>query len=125
MPSTLPEGDPAPSDGALPASAPTGSAPGRSGLYLHVPFCLTRCGYCDFNTYTSERARARARRRARTSTPRWPSCGWRGRVLGDVDLPVETIFVGGGTPTLLPPRGPDPPGRGRGRRSSGWRPARR
>ncbi|MCW2583066.1 MAG: hemN, partial [Klenkia sp.] len=24
------------------------------GLYLHVPVCATRCGYCDFNTYTSD-----------------------------------------------------------------------
>ncbi len=67
------------------------------GIYLHVPFCITRCGYCDFNTYTpaelggvnpdawllalrSELQLAAARLNAPT---------------------VNTVFVGGGTPSLL------------------------
>jgi putative oxygen-independent coproporphyrinogen III oxidase len=67
------------------------------GIYLHVPFCITRCGYCDFNTYTpaelggvnpdawllalrSELELAAARLNAPT---------------------VDTVFVGGGTPSLL------------------------
>lgn len=79
----------------LPAIQPT---PGRPfGLYVHVPFCITRCGYCDFNTYTpaelggvnpdawltalrTELERAAVR-------------------LGG--LTVDTVFVGGGTPSLL------------------------
>jgi len=63
------------------------------GIYVHVPFCLTRCGYCDFNTYTS---------------------GDRGAyveaALAEIDLaatrlrrPADTVFFGGGTPTLLAP----------------------
>jgi putative oxygen-independent coproporphyrinogen III oxidase len=104
MPSVLPEGEPVPADGSLPdeALARLGSRP--FGLYVHVPFCRVRCGYCDFNTYTAEElgdvpGASRASyaeaaiaevRRART-------------VLGDVDLPVSTLFFGGGTPTLLPP----------------------
>jgi putative oxygen-independent coproporphyrinogen III oxidase len=70
---------------------------GPFGIYVHVPFCLTRCGYCDFNTYTpaelggvnpdawllvlrSELELAAARLNAPT---------------------VHTVFVGGGTPSLL------------------------
>ena len=52
MPSALPEGDPAPSDGSLPDSALAELGQRPFGVYVHVPFCTVRCGYCDFNTYT-------------------------------------------------------------------------
>ena len=52
----LPEGDVAPDDGSLPASAFEGLSERAFGVYLHVPFCTVRCGYCDFNTYTATRA---------------------------------------------------------------------
>ncbi|HEX5146508.1 MAG TPA: coproporphyrinogen III oxidase, partial [Conexibacter sp.] len=53
MPARLPDGDPAPADGALPATALAGLGARPFGVYVHVPFCATRCGYCDFNTYTA------------------------------------------------------------------------
>ena len=56
----LPEGEPAPADGSLPASALDGVGTRPFGFYVHVPFCAVRCGYCDFNTYTATRARRRA-----------------------------------------------------------------
>src|SRR4051812_27458483 len=99
----LPDGDRPPHDGALPAAALHGlGAPGRPfGIYVHVPYCTTICGYCDFNTYIPSAA---------------GSEGYVGAVAAELALaarvlqaqggalpPVETVFVGGGTPTLLPP----------------------
>ena len=68
------------------------------GVYIHVPFCATRCGYCDFNTYTPGELRgadphgwlAALRTELRLAA----------RTLGDPP-PVATVFVGGGTPSLL------------------------
>ena len=59
MPSVLPDGEPAPADGSLPRSALEGLGTRPFGFYVHVPFCTVRCGYCDFNTYTADRARRR------------------------------------------------------------------
>ncbi|HEY5553324.1 MAG TPA: coproporphyrinogen III oxidase, partial [Cellulomonas sp.] len=53
MSPALPDGDPAPDDGALPGSVVDGAGSRAFGVYLHVPFCTVRCGYCDFNTYTA------------------------------------------------------------------------
>ncbi|MGL5931188.1 MAG: radical SAM family heme chaperone HemW [Dermatophilaceae bacterium] len=99
----LPDGDPAPASGELPEPAlATLDHPGtRFGVYVHVPYCAVRCGYCDFNTYTlpelgpgatvAEFADAASR-----------ELDLAVRVLGDHARPVDTVFVGGGTPTLLP-----------------------
>ena len=48
----LPDGDPAPENGELPPGALATLGGSRLGIYVHVPFCAVRCGYCDFNTYT-------------------------------------------------------------------------
>lgn len=98
-PSAPPPGDPAPSDGSLPASALAARAP--LSLYLHVPFCATRCGYCDFNTYTAAELGSApgASQRAYLDAVR-SELDLAARVLGP--RPVQTVFFGGGTPTLLP-----------------------
>lgn len=97
----LPDGDAAPDDGRLPPSALAGLAATPLSFYVHVPFCRVRCGYCDFNTYTPQElggmspasyvdAALKEIRLARA-------------VLGEEAPPVETVFFGGGTPTMLPP----------------------
>ncbi|XVQ13410.1 radical SAM family heme chaperone HemW [Spirillospora sp. CA-255316] len=102
MPSTLPDGDPVPADGALPLSALDGLGKRPFAFYVHVPFCVTRCGYCDFNTYTATELGPGASRDSYAETA-IEEVRLARRVLGDAELPVETVFVGGGTPTLLPP----------------------
>ncbi|MCW1959625.1 MAG: radical SAM family heme chaperone HemW [Mycobacterium sp.] len=67
------------------------------GIYVHVPFCATRCGYCDFNTYTAAELGG-------TSPD-----GWLAALRVELELaaatvgpvPVDTVFVGGGTPSML------------------------
>jgi putative oxygen-independent coproporphyrinogen III oxidase len=67
------------------------------GVYVHVPFCATRCGYCDFNTYTPGELDG--------ANPD----GWLAAVREELRLaaerlgpaPTDTVFVGGGTPSLI------------------------
>ncbi|WP_163163841.1 radical SAM family heme chaperone HemW [Arthrobacter sp. Alg241-R88] len=104
MPSTLPLGDPAPSDGLLPAQAVDGSADRAFGLYVHIPFCAVRCGYCDFNTYTATELGGGASQDAYAGTAA-SEVSMAAKVLTDSGLPprrLSTVFFGGGTPTLLP-----------------------
>ncbi|MCW2766075.1 MAG: coproporphyrinogen oxidase, anaerobic [Nocardioides sp.] len=107
MPSVLPVGDPAPEDGSLPESALAGLGERPFGIYVHVPFCTVRCGYCDFNTYTAAElgpvAGAPGASRTTYAAAAIEEVRRARRALGDVDLPVSTIFFGGGTPTLLSP----------------------
>src|SRR3954454_21047352 len=94
----LPAGDPAPADGALPAQALESLGTLPFGFYVHVPFCASRCGYCDFNTYVPGEKGAEQ------------AGGYVTAVLAELDLAarvlrttprVDTVFFGGGTPTLL------------------------
>lgn len=104
MSPALPDGIAWPADGALdPAAAEVGA--GRPfSLYVHVPFCRVRCGYCDFNTYTTGFG------------PGAEPGSYASTVLGESDLavgvlrragfaprPASTVFFGGGTPTMLAP----------------------
>src|SRR5438067_2447248 len=100
MAGALPEGEPVPRDGALPAAALDAVGTRPFGVYVHVPFCASRCGYCDFNTYTASELEGSG------ASP----AGWLEAVRRELDLavevlgpvpPADTVFVGGGTPSLL------------------------
>ena len=102
MPGAVPEGESVPLDGALPpeATARVGSA--GFGVYVHVPFCASRCGYCDFNTYTAAELGGGVTRESYADSV-LAEMALAGRVLAGNPPPrVDTVFVGGGTPTLLP-----------------------
>lgn len=96
----LPDGERPPADGALPPSALHGlGADDRPfGVYVHVPYCATRCGYCDFNTYIPTEVSQDGYGSAVRA-----ELAFARRVLGDATPPAQTVFVGGGTPTLLAP----------------------
>jgi putative oxygen-independent coproporphyrinogen III oxidase len=104
VPSALPLGEPPPRDGSLPPQVLEGAHHRDFGLYIHVPFCTVRCGYCDFNTYTHSDMPGVAisdyHRLAKSEL------AWAGEVLDRAGLParpVSTVFFGGGTPSLLDP----------------------
>ena len=95
----LPAGDPAPADGALPPEALAGVGTRPFGFYVHVPFCASRCGYCDFNTYVpGERVAEQAGGYVEAVLAEIDLAA---RVLADKAPRVDTVFFGGGTPTLL------------------------
>jgi oxygen-independent coproporphyrinogen-3 oxidase len=71
-------------------------------MYVHVPFCQTRCGYCDFNTYTAAELGGGASRESYAGQAA-AEIRFARKVLGPGVPPVATVFLGGGTPTLLPP----------------------
>jgi len=101
MPSALPEGEPAPPSGELPANAlkTLGTAP--FGVYVHVPFCTVRCGYCDFNTYTLTELGVDGASVGTYADVALRELELAARVLGPAAPPVATVFFGGGTPTVL------------------------
>jgi oxygen-independent coproporphyrinogen-3 oxidase len=101
VPATPPEGEPAPLNGALPEFALANLGARPFSFYVHVPYCTTRCGYCDFNTYTAEELGGGASRVTYADTV-IEEIRLARRVLGGTDLPLATVFFGGGTPTLLP-----------------------
>ena len=103
MPSALPLADPAPLDGLLPGSVVAGADERDFGVYVHVPFCRVRCGYCDFNTYTTDELRGA--KRSDYAGQASAEVALAGGVLRAAGLPqrqASTVFFGGGTPTLLP-----------------------
>jgi putative oxygen-independent coproporphyrinogen III oxidase len=67
----------------------------RAGLYVHIPFCLTRCGYCDFNTYAGLDHLSGRYVEALTAEGDL----WAGEWGSDM---FASLFLGGGTPTTLP-----------------------
>ncbi|HYO19620.1 MAG TPA: coproporphyrinogen-III oxidase family protein, partial [Dermatophilaceae bacterium] len=101
MPSALPEGEPAPSSGELPASALTTLGSGPFGVYVHVPFCTVRCGYCDFNTYTLTELGVDGASVGTYADVACRELELATRVLGPSAPAVKTVFIGGGTPTML------------------------
>ena len=66
-----------------------------AGIYVHVPFCLTRCGYCDFNAYAGLDHLAPSYVDALLAEADLHAADWSGER-------IDTIYLGGGTPTTLP-----------------------
>ena len=97
---SLPRGEVAPKDGSLPV---VGDSATPFGVYLHIPFCTARCGYCDYNTYTATELRGVTRQSFVDDL--LGEIAFSHRVLVDGGHPIRpaaTVFIGGGTPTLLP-----------------------
>ncbi|WP_209928996.1 radical SAM family heme chaperone HemW [Rhodococcus sp. PvR099] len=87
---------------ALPDHALAGVGSRPFGIYIHVPFCATRCGYCDFNTYTAGELGTSASPQSWLEGLRRELDAAAAMLGAEGALPAaETVFVGGGTPSLL------------------------
>jgi oxygen-independent coproporphyrinogen-3 oxidase len=65
-------------------------------LYVHWPFCVSKCPYCDFNSHVRESIDQAAWREALLADLAWEAATWPGP-------PLTSIFFGGGTPSLMAP----------------------
>ena len=103
MAAPLPLGDKPPEKGLFTASEILGSESRSFHAYVHIPFCTVKCGYCDFNTYTSNELGT------------LKQSDFAATLIGEVRLSakilqqsnvaprkLKTVFFGGGTPSLLP-----------------------
>jgi putative oxygen-independent coproporphyrinogen III oxidase len=99
--STSPAASAVPSTTAAVTAAAADPAVGEAGFgfYVHVPFCVSRCGYCDFNTYTAAELGAGVSRDTYAQIVRAEIRAAAARF--DAPPKVDTVFFGGGTPTLL------------------------
>ena len=88
----------------MPGSATQGFGDTPFGVYVHVPFCRTRCGYCDFNTYTAAELGGGASQAAYPDLV-GQEVDLAASVLQKTGTQVTAVFFGGGTPTLLAPAG--------------------
>ena len=103
MPPSLPQGIAWPEDGRLDTQFVEANVGRPFSVYVHVPFCTVRCGYCDFNTYTT--GFGRGADRASYADTALAEMRLAERVLTEAGVggrPASTVFFGGGTPTLLP-----------------------
>ena len=65
-------------------------------LYVHIPFCVRKCRYCSFASFAASEAEQEAYIRLLLKEA--------GSRRGEMTEPVSTVYIGGGTPSLLPPR---------------------
>ena len=99
---SLPSGETAPEDGSLPASTLLNVEDRSFHAYVHIPFCRVRCGYCDFNTYTSTELRGVTQNSFLDNLAREIYLST--TVLADFPKrELKSVFFGGGTPTQLVP----------------------
>jgi putative oxygen-independent coproporphyrinogen III oxidase len=76
--------------------SPPGAVPGGFGLYVHWPFCVSKCPYCDFNSHVADGV---------------DDAAWHHNLLAELDhygiktkgRRLDSVFFGGGTPSLMPP----------------------
>ena len=98
----MPDGELAPRSGLLPASAADGLSQRTLHAYLHIPFCRVRCGYCDYNTYTSTELRGVTQNSFLDNL--LTEISFSKNVLQQLssqNRKFSTVFFGGGTPTQL------------------------
>lgn len=103
MAAPLPLGDKPPENGLFSASEIIGSESRSFHAYVHIPFCTVKCGYCDFNTYTS--SELGTLKQSDFAATLVGEIGLSASILQQSDVlsrKLKTVFFGGGTPSLLP-----------------------